>query len=94
MSIFDYEEAPQPPPRYQPKVQKAKVVKDKSLKGEVLYRTEFYIPTIKRWNATCLVSSKKAAKRNKKKCQERYNRNGLELKYRIVKLIIKKEVVK
>lgn len=88
MSVYDYEAAP-PPPRYQ-----AKAVKDKSLKDEVLYRTEFYMPSIKRWDATCLQSSLKAAKRNKKKCQERDKENGIQLEYRIVKLTIKKEVVK
>ena len=68
-------------------------MKDKSLKDDVLYRTEFYMPSIKRWGATCLLTSKKAAKRNKKKCQERDKKNGLEFKYRILKLTIKKEVV-
>lgn len=89
MSVYDYEAAPPPPTRYQ-----AKAVKDKSLKDEVLYITEFYMPSIKKWNATCLLTSKKAAKRNKKKCQERDKKNGIQLEYRILKLTIKKEMVK
>lgn len=93
MSVFDYEEAPPPPPMYQPRVRKAKVVKDKSLKDDVLYRTEFYMPSIKKWNATCLQSSLKAAKRNKRRNQESDRKKGIELKYRILKLTVKKEVV-
>jgi hypothetical protein len=89
MSVYDYEAAPPPPPMYH-----AKAVKDKSLKDEVLYLIEFYSNTLKRWDATCLQSSLKGAKRNMKKCQERDKKKGFEFKYRIVKFTIKKEVVK
>ena len=85
-----FEDMPPSPP---PPMHQEKAVKDKSLKDDVLYRTEFYMPSIKRWNATCLQSSLRVAKRNKRRNQESDRRNGIELKYRILKLTIKKEVV-
>ena len=95
MSIFDYEEAPPPPPRYQTKVQKAKVVKDKSLKDEIKYELQWFDDEKNKWGTICLSDTKKKAeleKRNLRETQKKYELGFF--KYRIVRLTIKKEVIK
>ena len=89
MSIFDYEEAPPPPPRYQ-----AKVVKDKSLKDEVQYELQFFYELNNEWLGIYSSKTKQNTKFQKRKFEERDKRYGEVHKYRIVRLTIKKEVVK
>jgi hypothetical protein len=69
-------------------------MKDKSLKDDVRYELQFYMPITKRWDVESLQSTLKEVKRIKKICKQRDKRKGFEFEYRIVKLTIKKEVVK
>jgi hypothetical protein len=70
-------------------------MKDKTLKDEIKYEVQFYDDCIDDW---CILDSgielKKEAKSIVHDCKMFDKEDGLKIKYRILKLTIKKEIVK
>lgn len=69
-------------------------MKDKSLKDEIKYDVQFFDDCIPAWVKMDEFESKKEAKSIVRDCKKFDKEDGLKLKYRIVKLTIKKEIIK
>lgn len=64
------------------------------MKDEIKYDIQFFYDGIDDWDSLNVVETKKEAKDTVRDCKRLDKKDGVKLKYRIIKLTIKKEVIK